>query len=83
MKFCLSLTMRFLLLLSLVSCVSTTTIRATSINENVDKDVKIYVNDVYLGKGEVQYSDKKSKSPISTVIDSCCCQTEKTGMCHS
>ena len=51
MKFYFSLMMRFALPLSLVSCVSTTTIRATSINEEVDKDVKIYVNDVYLGKG--------------------------------
>ena len=79
MKFCFSLAMRLLLLLSLVSCVSTTTIRATSINEEVDKDVKIYVNDVFLGKGEVQYSDRNSKSPFKAIVDPVVVKLKKPG----
>lgn len=68
-----------LFLLSFVSCASTTTIRATSINEEVDKKVKIYVDDVYLGSGEAQYSDKKPKNPFRTIIDPVVVKLKKPG----
>ena len=45
---------------SLVSCVSSTVIRAVDANNNVDSDVHIYVDRKYVGKGEVIYSDKKT-----------------------
>ena len=79
MKIYLFLFVRCLLLLSLVSCVSTTTIRVTSIDEELAKDVKIYVDDVYLGSGEVQYSDKKVKSPLGLKIEPINVKLKKPG----
>lgn len=45
----------------------------------MDKDVKIYVNDVYLGKGEVQYSNRQSKSPFKSAIDPVTVKLKKPG----
>ena len=49
----------FLALTSLVSCASTTTIRAIDSKDSVDKNVKIYLDGQYKGKGEVTHSDTK------------------------
>ena len=46
-----------LLICSLVSCVSTTTIRVIDQSERIDPNVKIYVNGEYKGKGEITHSD--------------------------
>ena len=45
---------------SLLSCVSTTTIRAVDTSGNVDSNVSIYVDRQSIGKGEAKYSDKKT-----------------------
>ena len=45
---------------SLLSCVSTTTIRSVDANGNVDSNVSIYVDRQSIGKGEAEYSDQKS-----------------------
>ncbi len=47
------------LITALVSCASTTTIRAVDQSGDVDKNVKIYVDGSYRGNGEVSYSDSK------------------------
>ena len=47
------------LIVALVSCASTTTIRAVDTSGDIDKDVKIYTDGSYKGKGEVLYSDTK------------------------
>ena len=47
------------LITALVSCASTTTIRAIDQNGDVDKNVKIYVDGSYQGKGKISYSDSK------------------------
>ena len=52
----------FILVLSTVSCVSTTTIKALDKNGKVDKDVKIYVAGELIGNGKAIYSDKSSTS---------------------
>ena len=43
----------------LISCASTTTIRAVDTNGSIDGDAKIYTDGMYKGKGEVMYSDTK------------------------
>ena len=43
-----------------VSCMSTTNIRAVDSKNEVNKDVKVYVDGKYVGDGEAQYSDKKT-----------------------
>ena len=48
-----------LALSSLISCASTTTIRAVNQNGYTDRNVKIYVDGQYKGKGEVFHSDTK------------------------
>ena len=50
----------FILVLSNLSCVSTTTIKVLDQNGKIDKDVKIYVEGKQIGYGEVKYSDKKT-----------------------
>lgn len=47
------------LIIALVSCASTTTIRVTDESDSIDRDVKIYMDGSYKGKGEVIYSDTK------------------------
>lgn len=44
---------------SLISCASTTTIRATNAGGGIDRGVKVYVDGQYKGKGEVFHSDTK------------------------
>ena len=58
------------LILSLVSCASTTTIQALNAKGAPDQDVKIYVEGMHKGSGQVQYSDMKPKSSFfnSTVV---------------
>ena len=48
-----------LLAITLVSCASTTTVRAIDSSGSVDRDVKIYLDGSYQGKGEVVHSDTK------------------------
>ena len=48
-----------LALSSLISCASTTTIRVVNNNGNTDRNVKIYIDGQYRGKGEVFHSDTK------------------------
>ena len=55
------------LVISLVSCASTTTIKAIDQSGSVDKDVKIYMDGTYQGKGEVLYSDTKIVGSTTTV----------------
>ena len=58
----------FILILSTVSCVSTTAIKALNKKGEIDKDVKVYVDNKYIGNGEADYSDSKSiYSPIPFV----------------
>ena len=58
----------FILILSTVSCVSTTAIKALNKKGEIDKDVKVYVDNKYIGNGEADYSDSKSIfSPIPFV----------------
>ena len=75
----LSLAGRLSLSAVLVSCVSTTTIRAVSIDEKVDREVKIYVDDKYLGKGEVSYSDSKNRFPLKTILEPVTVKLKKPG----
>lgn len=58
------------LILSLVSCASTTTIQALNAKGAPDQDVKIYVEGMLKGSGQAQYSDMKPKSSFfnSTVV---------------
>ena len=49
-----------ILFLSTVSCVSTTTIKALNKKGEIDKDIKVYVDNKYIGNGEADYSDSKS-----------------------
>ena len=49
-----------ILILFTVSCVSTTTIKALNKKGEIDKDVKVYVDNKYIGNGEADYSDSKS-----------------------
>lgn len=46
-------------IISFISCTSTTTIRALKTSGDVDRDVKIYLDGGYVGKGEVTHSDTK------------------------
>lgn len=61
---------KLFLILSLVSCASTTTIQALNAKGAPDQDVKIYVEGMYRGSGQMQYSDRKPRSAFlnSTVI---------------
>ena len=45
------------LITALVSCASTTTVRAVDKNNSIDRNVKIYLNGSFQGKGEVIHSD--------------------------
>ena len=58
----IKIALSFILILSSLSCVSTTTIKALDKNGQIDKDVKIYVGGKQVGQGEAKYSDKKSYS---------------------
>ena len=51
----------------LISCASTTTIRVTDQDDSIDRDVKIYIDGSYKGKGEVVYSDTKIVGSITQV----------------
>ena len=55
------------LITALISCASTTTIRAVDQNDLIDGDVKIYMDGSYKGKGEVIYSDTKIVGSTTTV----------------
>ena len=68
----------FILFLSTVSCLSTTTIRAVNKKGEIDKDVKIYVDYNYIGNGEVAYSDRSTTvySPLPVL------ELKKEG-CHT
>ena len=48
-----------LLITALISCVSTTTVRVLDRNNSIDRNVKIYLDGSYEGKGEAIYSDMK------------------------
>ena len=52
---------------TLISCASTTTIRVTDSNDSIDKNVKIYLNGSYKGKGEVIHSDTNIVGTQTTV----------------
>ena len=70
--------MSFVLVGSLISCASTTSIRATNSSGNVDRDVKVYVDGQYQGKGEVFHSDTKivgSSTSINLKKEGCRSQT--------
>ena len=49
-----------LMILSLISCASTANIQAVDSKDEIDKDVKIYVDGKYLSDGTASYSDKKT-----------------------
>lgn len=61
---------KLFLILSVVSCASTTSIRVLNPKGVPDQDVKIYVDDIYKGSGQVEYSDMKPKTALlnSTVV---------------
>ena len=52
---------------TLISCASTTTIRVTDSNDSIDKNVKIYLDGSYKGRGEVMYSDTKIVGSTTSV----------------
>ena len=63
-----------LLISALVSCASTTTIRVTDKNDSIDRDVKIYLDGSYKGRGEVMHSDTKiigSSTSVSLKKEGC------------
>lgn len=64
----------------LVSCASTTTIQAIDAEDDrVDRNVKIYVDGMYKGSGEVVYSDTKilgSSSQVALRKKGCRTQTK-------
>ena len=47
------------LIIALISCASTTTVRVLDESGSIDRDVKIYLDGSYSGKGEIMYSDTK------------------------
>ena len=49
-----------ILILSAVSCVSTTTIKSIDKEGKIDKDVEIYVGGKHIGSGKAKYSDNKT-----------------------
>ena len=51
---------------SLLSCASITTIKVTNTKGEIDKEVKIYVEGVYKGDGQIQYADAKPKATSMT-----------------
>ena len=55
------------IIISFISCTSTTTIRAIDKNGDIDRNVKIYTDGSYKGKGEVVYSDTKIVGSITSV----------------
>jgi len=58
----------FIFILLTVSCISTTTIKVLNKKGEIDKDVKVYVDNKYIGNGKADYSDAKSVfSPIPFV----------------
>jgi len=68
----------FLMVGSLMSCASTTTIRAVNATGNVDRGVKVYVDGQYKGKGEVIHSDVKivgSSTSVNMKKEGCQNQT--------
>lgn len=52
---------------ALISCASTTTIRAVDENGSIDRDAKIYIDGSYQGKGEILYSDTKIVGSTTSV----------------
>ena len=56
-----------LLITTLISCASTTTIRVTGQNDNIDRGVKIYLDGSYKGRGEVVHSDTKIVGSTTSV----------------
>ena len=56
-----------LLITTLVSCASTTTIRAIDSSGSIDRGVKIYLDGSYRGKGEIIHSDTKIVGSTTTV----------------
>ena len=55
-----NIALSFIFILSTLSCVSTTTIKALDNKGEVDKNVKIYVDQKYIGEGMARYSDQKT-----------------------
>ena len=59
---------------SLLSCSSTTTVRALDSGGSIDRDVKIYLDGSFKGKGEVMHSDTKivgSATSVSLKKENC------------
>ena len=54
-------------IISLISCASTTTIRAIDDNGAIDRDVKIYADGSYRGQGEALYSDTKIVGSVTSI----------------
>ena len=53
------LLMTSVLTITLMSCASTTTIRAIDSSDSTDRDVKIYLDGSYKGRGKIIHSDMK------------------------
>ena len=72
------------MIVSLVSCASTTTIQALNSEGKSDKDVKIYVDGEYKGDGQIQYADSKPKPAFfdSTIVQlkKAECQTKRDSL---
>ena len=84
LKKALALAGQLLLIVSLVSCASTTTVQALNSAGEPDKDVKIYVDGEYKGDGRIQYTDSKPKSAFlnSTIVQlkKAGCQTKRDSL---
>ncbi|MCY4513410.1 MAG: hypothetical protein OXB86_06955, partial [Bdellovibrionales bacterium] len=72
-----SLAGQLILVLSLVSCASTTTIRAVDSTGRVDEDVNIYLDGVHEGKGQIQhrYTFKTAFTPTAIELQKEGCDT--------
>ena len=71
--------------MSLLSCASTTHIRAINPKTSeTDKNVKIYVDGQYKGRGSVNYSDTKIVASITNIdLKKEGCRTNKYSMSRS
>lgn len=56
------------LIIALVSCASTTTVQVLDESDSIDRNVKIYLDGSYRGRGEVIHSDTKIVGSMTDVI---------------
>ena len=75
----ISLTGQLILVLSLVSCATTTTIRAVDNSGRVDESVEVYLDGVHEGNGQIRhrYTFKTAFTPTAVELKKEGCDSEK------